>query len=60
MTQEAQRKLRGWWWYIYYLDCGDGFTGIICMEAYQIVYLFIYFCLFRAIPTAYGGSQARG
>ena len=24
------------------------------------IYLFIYFCLFRAAPTAYGGSQARG
>ena len=23
-------------------------------------YLFIYFCLFRAAPTAYGSSQARG
>ena len=22
--------------------------------------LFIYFCLFRAAPTAHGGSQARG
>ena len=30
---------------------------------YAIFYLFIYFwsfCLFRATPTAYGGSQARG
>ena len=25
-----------------------------------IFYLFIYFCLFRAAPTAYQGSQARG
>ena len=24
------------------------------------LYLFIYFCLFRAPPLAYGGSQARG
>ena len=24
------------------------------------IYLFIYFCLFRATPMAYGGSQARG
>ena len=23
------------------------------------IYLFIYFCLFRAVPVAYGGSQAR-
>lgn len=45
MTQEAQRKLRGWWWYIHYLDCGDGFTGIICMEAYQIVCLSFYLFL---------------
>ena len=25
-----------------------------------IIYLFIYFCLFRATPMAYGDSQARG
>ena len=24
------------------------------------MYLFIYFCLFRAVPAAYGGSQASG
>ena len=28
---------------------------------YFFIYLFIYlFCLFRAAPVAYGGSQARG
>ena len=26
----------------------------------SIVYLFLCLCLFRATPTAYGGSQARG
>ena len=31
----------------------------ICSLKY-FIYLFIYFCLFRAEPTAYGGSQARG
>ena len=25
-----------------------------------ILFIFWSFCLFRAIPTAYGGSQARG
>ena len=27
---------------------------------YLFIYLFIYFCLFRAAPAAYGSFQARG
>ena len=32
------------------------YTGIRCL----FIYLFIYFLLFRAAPTAHGSSQARG
>ena len=30
------------------------------LPGYSLVYIFLPFSLFRAIPTVYGGSQARG
>ena len=36
-------------------------SGHFSFINYSFIYLFIFvFCLFRAIPVAYGGSQARG
>ena len=32
----------------------------VCETLQIVVFLFVCFCLFRAIPVAYGGSQARG
>ena len=39
-----------------------GFNLFDCLpnEFLFLFYLFIYFCLFRAVLLAYGGSQARG
>ena len=31
-----------------------------CIVCQQILFFFFLFCLFRAEPKAYGGSQARG
>ena len=54
--------------YIHYLDCGSGFTNwalntcsLLCVN-YTPIKLFCFgvFLLFRATPTAYGNSQARG
>ena len=34
---------------------------IVCVISFKIkIFLITYFCLFRAIPMAYGSSQARG
>ena len=42
-----------------YVDCSC--LGVALCKVSAISSLFIYlFCLFRAEPTAYGGSQARG
>ena len=50
-------------------EASAGFCTIFAFEnpddffflIFNFIYLFIFvFCLFRAIPTAYGGSQARG
>ena len=45
------------------VHCDLCVCGSLCLFLFLCVrdiYLFIYFCLFRAEPTAYGGSQARG
>ena len=39
------------WWYLKN-------STYVCLLLF--IYLFIYFCLFRATPTAYGSFQARG
>ena len=33
---------------------------LYCILFYFNFYLFIYFLLFRAVPTAYGGFQGKG
>ena len=33
---------------------------ILDFLAKNFIYLFVFFCHFRATPMAYGGSQARG
>ena len=34
--------------------------GICCSVSFFFFFFFFFFCLFRAAPSAYGGSQARG
>ena len=45
------------------LRCVGVTVGVFCLFVLGFIYLFIYlflsFCLFRAAPVAYGGSQAR-
>ena len=36
------------------------FFGLFRVYVYIYIYIFFFFGLFRAVPMAYGGSQARG
>ena len=42
-------------------NCSVEFKDPDSLHSFELqVFLFACFCLFRAIPKAYGGSQARG
>ena len=36
------------------------YSELKIITLFLFIYFFIYFCLFRAAPAAYGGSQAGG
>ena len=38
----------------------DGMQKLICLLFFNLFYLFIYFCFFRSVPSAYGDCRARG
>ena len=37
----------------------ESFKAVAVVDTVVFSFLFFFFCLFRAAPTAYGGSQAR-
>ena len=47
-------------WVISKYDAVETFRCYTTISSDLIIYLFIYFLLFRAAPAAYGSSQARG
>ena len=49
-----------YWFFVRLIVFCPSFSALLFSFVFSWVFVFVLFCLLRAVPTAYGGSQARG